>query len=243
MKRAFVLTAFNRPDYLERSLQALRKVRGLHHWTVVIAIEPSPVSAEINEIVSRFFDDMPGIVGEVVHNPQVYGVLHHPWVWFERLFGKGYDYVVRSEDDLVLTEDALEYHRWASEEYLLDAEIGMVTSTRFGYSGNHSTVTREEGLPTPLLIGTWRDRWQIVIGPTWDHDYSTNNGVPGVEAGWDWNLNTRVFPAMNLKTIVPTQAKVEHIGIHGAHSTPEVFRAQPVLATAVPEQMYVEIAR
>jgi hypothetical protein len=240
MNRAFVLTAYNRPDYLKPVIESLTKVRGWEDWHVVFRIEPSPVLPQILELVSTFIGSIRTSTSfEVIVNPERYGVLRHPWVAFDTLFNEeNFDYVLRSEDDLIHGQDILEYHKWASVEYKSDSEIGIVGGFADDYR-DHSAVRRVLGLGTPLLIGTWKNRWNEVFRENWDFDYSTGTQeMPS--SGWDVHLNHRVMPPRGLHAILPLHTKCEHIGVYGAHSNPSVFFAQPPFDPTIRKQHYRE---
>ena len=51
----------------------------------------------------------------------------------------------------------------------------------------------------------------------------------------------RVMPARQLSTIIPLHTKCYHVGVVGAHSTPEIYFKAPDFDAAVPEQRYKEI--
>lgn len=242
MKKALFLTAYNRPDYLKDALDSWVDVRGTEGWYFVAMIEPSPVQAVVLRLFEEFLRTVPWAGCEIGINPTRYGVLHHPWVGFQRLFNDlEYDYVVRAEDDLMVSQDILEYQSWAAETYQGDPDIGIVTS--FAADNRSSAeVHRQLGLGSPLVIGTWKDRWVDVIGPTWDHDYSTYTGSPMVESGWDWNLNVRVMPSMGLHAIIPNKPKAFHAGIYGEHSTPAIYYVQEPFDPCVPTQKYREVS-
>lgn len=240
MKRAFVLTAYNRPGYMKPVVESLIQVRGWEDWHVLISIEPSESSQEVLSLAAEFVASIRNKTSfEVVVNPTRFGVLTHPWKVFDRLFNEqGFDYVLRSEDDLVHGQDILEYHKWASTAYEHDEAIGIVGGFADDYR-DHSRVRRVLGLGTPLLIGTWKDRWNGVFRDNWDHDYST--GTPEMPAsGWDVHLNHRVMPARGLHAILPLHTKCEHIGVYGAHSNPEIFFKQPPFDPVIPPQSYRE---
>lgn len=238
MKRAIFLTAYDRLEYLAPTLESWRNVRGVGDWAFFATVEPSAKQEEVLRMLREFGADLPDFY--ITLNPTRFGVLHHPWVYFENLFRQGgYDYVVRAEDDITVTTDILEYHEWASHEYQLEPSIGWITSFADDYH-DHAEVRRMLGFGSPLIIGTWRAEWTGVFGPSWDHDYSTNNGTPGVHAGWDWNLN-RVMPPLGLHSIVPLHTKAFHLGVFGAHSTPDVYFKAPDLETQVPPQSYREV--
>lgn len=216
MNRALFLTAFNRPHYLSQALESWRKVRGLDEWAIYAQIEPSAYEADQVQAIHRAFSGHPSV--KVVVNPTVYGVLHNPWVGFEHLFGSGYDFVVRTEDDLVVSADILEYFDWASDRFQNNPRVATATAFSL-HDGEPDEAILSKDF-SPLVWGTWEDRWDGLIGPTWDHDYSTYNDQPGNQSGWDWNLDTRVFPEHNLLTLTPLASRVHNIGVLGTHSTP-----------------------
>lgn len=211
MKRALLLTAYNRPHYLEEVLQSWRSVRGFHDWPLHVFLEPS---SETLKIVGML-EDLEHPQLQIHYNPEVYGVLHNPWVGFEYLF-EIYDFVVRIEDDLVVSDDILEFFSDQSELWKDDPSVWAV----IGYTtelGLENTFRRAP-IFDPWVWGTWRDTWVEKIGPTWDHDYSTYNGFPGNQSGWDWNLNTRLYPEHGALSILPTASRVKDIGEYGVHA-------------------------
>lgn len=238
MEKAFFLTVYNRPEYLGPVLDSLVGVRGWEDWHLCISIEPSDRLQEVQDLVATFLPKVHPRSVEVIVNPERYGVLHHPWVRWQELFERGFDYVLRSEDDLIHGQDVLEYHSWAAATFQHDPAVGIVTAFAAD-NRSHAECHRRIGLGSPLLIGTWFDRWRDVIGPTWDHDYSTGDTNT---RGWDHNIHLRVFPERGLHAILPNHTKVEHIGVFGEHSTPEVFYVQPPFDVNIPQQTYREVA-
>lgn len=222
MKRALFLTAYNRPQYLAQTLESWSHVRGLEDWDIYVQIEPNVFADEQKDMIEHTFRDHPNV--EVLINPQVYGVLHNPWVGFERLFMlKNYAFVLRAEDDLVVSSDILEYFTHASEEFMNNPEVAAVV----GYTeelGDDDSEYRLVQKFDPWLWGTWFDRWEGLLGPTWDHDYSTYNGQPGNQAGWDWNIDTRLYPQHDLRSVIPTRSRVHNIGVSGTHAVPSDYR-------------------
>lgn len=212
---ALFFTAYDRSNYLSEALASWRQVRGFYDWPVVAMIEPSYSQQKMVEL----FEELEHPNLKIIVNPKRYGVLHHPWVGFQTLFDR-YNFVVRAEDDLIVSTDILEYFEWANQEYRNQEYISCVNAFTFG-SGDSSQI-EERTLFNPLIWGTWRDRWTGFMRSTWDHDYSTNNGTPGVQAGWDWNLN-RIIPERNMKVVSPLASRVQNIGVIGTHSLPENF--------------------
>lgn len=218
MNNLVFLTAYDRLTYLQQVLYTWDQARGQENWDFVAMIEPSSVTQQVVEEFEEFKDRTNFRNFTIAINPQVYGVLHHPWVGFERFFGLGqYDFVVRAEDDLVVSDDILEYFDWTSNEYKNDPQVATIHAFTHDDGPLNSVVKSTQF--SPWVWGTWKDRWQSLLGPTWDHDYSTYNLYPGNQSGWDWNLNSRVFPQNNLRSVAPLRSRSDNIGVNGIHGT------------------------
>jgi hypothetical protein len=218
LRKAVFLTAANRPEYFRKTLASWENVRYQDDWMFIIRLEPTERLDEMLEIAEGF-KSFPHILHV---NESVIGAPRHPWVAFEESFHDMYrDYTVSVEDDLPVSDDFLEYHRWAAQTYYLDPEIATVSSfSKIG--SNPSAVNRRDGFVS-WGFGTWWDRWEDYISPTWDGNYSTFETVPGDRSGWDWNLNLRVLPSMQKKTIFPEVSRIQNIGTYGVHGTAENF--------------------
>lgn len=223
MKKALVITAFDRLRLLQDTLESWYRVRGLEDWHVVAWIDPSNVSRHTAEEFQEFFFHR-NLKNTRVHvNPVHMGVLKSPYYALNGLFDEGYDFVVRAEDDLTVSADVLEYFDWASQYFKNNPNIGNVGAWS-DRMGPENWVTTDEF--SPLVWGTWSDRWYGLLGPEWDMDYSTNNGTPGVEAGWDWNIN-RIYKREDLSAVHPLASRVQNHGVIGTHSTPDNFISSP----------------
>lgn len=225
MSTALCITAYNRPDYLRKTLASWSKVCGIENATVYISIDPSEYEVE-REVVAVAKEFLRRNGGHYAINPVRHGVLHHPWVVFDKLFSSGFDFVIRAEDDLLVSDDTLAYFDWAEPVFRNDADVATIHAYSYDYSTDSSLVHKVPKF-NPLVWGTWRDRWYGFMRDTWDHDYSTFNGQPGNQAGWDWHLNTRLYPARGLHGVYPLMSRVDNIGVHGTHSTPENFHTAP----------------
>jgi len=241
MRKALFLTAYNRVPYLQQTLASWEHVRGQEEWDFVASIEPSPIQQQIYEELEEFVAKSKFGTADIRINQNVEGVLHHPWMCFQGLFDFGrYDFVARAEDDLVVADDILEFFSWAAESYKGDPQVATVHA----YSqrkGPINAVYKSEAF-SPWLWGTWRNRWLDLIGPTWDHDYSTYNDFPGNQSGWDWNLNTRIFPEMDLRSIVPVCSRADNIGVWGVHGTESNFEQSGNFQFHYPPVQFTETA-
>ena len=223
MKRAIFLTAYNRLNYLQETLDSWSRVRGLKDWHFVASIEPSSFQDQVVEEFTEFARKVGLDSIEIRINPERYGVLSHPWQGFQDLLDRrNFDFAVRAEDDLVVSDDILEYFTWASETYRNDPRVATVNAFSLVDSTDTHAVVHDDGF-SAWLWGTWADRWNTYLVSTWDHDYSTFNGSPGNQSGWDWNLDTRVFPTFDVHSVRPEVSRVDNIGVYGVHGTEENF--------------------
>jgi hypothetical protein len=240
MRRALLLTAYNRPEYLREVLNSWSKVREIESWPMHILIDPSPHTDAIIQVIRSA--RLPVARLGVTVNPTRFGVLRNPYVGFDRLFNERlYDFVFRAEDDIVVSTDTLEYVTWASNRYQYDDHVAIVQAASAEPKTADPRRIVVDGSFSPWDFGTWRRWWNSVIKPTWDLDYSTNSGTPGHHAGWDWNLTERVLPARGLHVCRPAASRSDSIGIIGTHSTPSIHQKMP---SFVPERpsFYEEFA-
>jgi hypothetical protein len=216
MKKAILLTAYDRPHYLAPVLDSWMEVRGFDDWPLHVFLEPGHRADEMAALCEQ--TKHPELT--IHRNASILGVLENPYQGFDHLFNElDYDFVLRIEDDLLVSEDVLEFFSWVAETYIDDE--GILTAIGFTQEDGEPDRVRRTPSFSPWVWGTWRDRWNDVIGPTWDHDYSTFNGSPGNQAGWDWNLNTRIIPSLGYESIYPLASRVQNIGEYGVHGTPE----------------------
>jgi hypothetical protein len=211
-----VFTAYNRPQYLRESVSSWNAARNLRNWDATFYIEPSDVQNEMSDVALNLNTSV-----TVVVNSEKLGVLVNPWNAVDSAFTSGADFVVLAEDDVIVSQDVLEYFEWASEEYATGKGVLCVNAySRIG-EGNANQVVKDTAF-SPLVWGIWRNRWFEYLRETWDKDYSTGNS-DGSEAGWDWNIN-RIISDNNLTVIKPVLSRSDHIGqFDGTHMTPDLF--------------------
>lgn len=218
IRKGVFLTAANRPDYFRETMESWKSVRWNEDWTFILRIDPTEKLKEMVEIAESF-DAFPI---QLQVNENRLGAPVHPWVAFEECFaGRFLDYTVSVEDDLLVSDDFIEYHEWAAEHYYLDSEIATISS--YSREGEDSSAVHRVTGFSSWGFGTWWDRWEDYIRDTWDKNYSTFEGYPMNKAGWDWNLNLRVLPSRNKKTIFPEVSRIQNIGVHGVHGTSDNF--------------------
>jgi hypothetical protein len=198
------MTAYRRPHYLERALRAWGACRGPIDMTVYI--DPSDRTSDVRGVCEAF--DVDHVV-----RPERLGVLNAPF--------QASTFVLLAEEDVIVSDDVIEYATALARRHADDSDVLAVLAHTWRESGEPERYFPSQQFH-PLIWGTWRDRWQDIIAPTWDHDYSTGPGG-GVEAGWDWNFG-RVCRERGMWFLEPEQSRAQHIGQHeGAHCTADYF--------------------
>lgn len=246
MKLAVTFTVYDRPKYFEQVLDSWAAVRGREDVYFYFSCEPYfPEGRDAGNPCSLMAEEWlkdNKQIGRVFHNSTKMGVLHNPYVALQRAFVPMIDYAVLAEDDLLVSDDILEYHKWASETYKDDKALAMVCSFSPFNSGEAliQAIIEHPAFASVWIWGTWGDRWREFIEPTWDHDYSTGNEAgPG---GWDWHLNKRVLPSLGKKSLQPMVSRVQSIGVAGTHQWEGIpIEASPVFQLHREPAKFVEL--
>ncbi len=215
MQLALAFTAYKRIEYMRTVLSSWDNSTGINAIPIVIHVEP--VYKAMHQLCSNWR-------GNTIINPRRYGALENPWHALESGFEQG-EFVILAEDDSIVSNDILLYMQWAATEYRQDHSVLAVCAfQRYMLDGPSDAVMRSNEF-SPTIWGTWHDRWVGSGGlrDTWDFDYSS--GIkPGMQAGWDWNINLRVRKGR--KFIVPIYSRAQHIGeLDGTHMLAEDFKA------------------
>lgn len=220
IKDTIVFTVCQRPWYLREALASWGEARGVHDWRLIFMVEDTPMAKDAAKVIEDFHHPDK----QVVFNPGRFGVLINPWEGMEKSFRTGAMFSVLAEEDLIVSDDVLEYMTWARAEFENDpAVLGAMCQLQ----GTFETTDPEQVMLVqdfnPWIWGTWRDRWFDVLRDTWDKDYSTGN-PDGSQAGWDWNIAKRVLPRFDMQFAVTGAARSQNIGKHmGEHANPDDF--------------------
>ena len=234
MRRALLLTVYDRVDLLQEVVDSWLAVPELTDWHLRVAVEPSERQEEVLALTRA----LPA--AEVVLNERRLGVAENPYRHLSALVDEGFEFVARTEDDLLVADDVLRLLDHCAEAYRDDPAVAVACAFSRAPAGADPALLRRTDAFIPWLWGTWAHRWRELVGPTWDRDYSTWNDSPGFESGWDWNLNTRVLPTHRLTTIAPLASRVQNIGVEGQHGTADDHETAASFRAHVPPVRYIE---
>jgi hypothetical protein len=215
---AVVMTAWRRPYYLQETLASWAAADGIGDVPFTVALDPSDRQHKMLTVIRDA-----GFAAEV--NPVRLGVLVNPAEAISRAFRKdpGTGFVVCAEEDVIVSRDILAYFTWAAAEFAADRRV-LAVCAHSNHEGTDPAAVDLRQEFSALVWGTWRDRWDTVLEPTWDRDYSSGD-TECPSSGWDWNLIARIIPRGRFLTVVPDQTRSQHIGEHeGIHCSAAQYR-------------------
>lgn len=214
-----MLTAWRRPGYLRKALASWDAVRHVHDIRAFdVCIDPSDRETEIIGVCDEFSH----LVKVKRNAPHKHGVLGNPRESMSYGFGQyGVKFCLIADDDMLVSDDVLEYFQWAASEFEDDKSVAAVCAHTPEPAPADADEAAIELLPRYRcwVWGVWKDRWEDVLLPTWDGTYSS-----GEPAGYDWNLDLRVIPGRGLTCVFPKASRSQNIGkFEGVHASPGEF--------------------
>lgn len=193
-----------REKYLRQVLDSWSQVRGIQEARLLFRLEPRPPHspfpvAEFRDYIIRNF---PGGSYLIRRNEERLGCFRNTKAAMDEAFSQGAQFAILAEEDLVVSTDTLEYFAWA-QQYRADPITQAICSHVFVSSAQPHQAVRTSWF-SPLVWGTWPERWSEFIRPGW-------GGVPGNPEAWDANLRSRILD--NRKAcIFPALSRSQHIG-------------------------------
>ncbi len=197
-----------RQKYLRQALGSWTKVRGVDDAHMIFCVEPSRGSFPVQEFqgwVRRTFRH-----ADVFANEKLLGCLKNTKQAFGLAFAGGAPFAVMAEEDIEVATDTLEYFRWARDAYRDDGKVIMVCGHAKASSSNDLAGVTRAGWFSPLVCGTWPDRWESFVEPTWKGHMATKWDSADSQA-WDTNLRWEIR-SRDLFSIFPVRSRALHIG-------------------------------
>ena len=199
-----------RREYLERTLKSWSRARGIEKAAVVFSLEHymsfrkgETQAAELEKQFEGFEHAMAHLfpAARVVRGSSHVGCLRNTRRALELGFQHA-DFVVLAEEDIEVSDDVLEYFTWASVKYAGDPDVMAVCGHSVRSDGSADQALRVPWF-TPLVWGTWRSRWEGLIGPAWGPQ-------PGYPQGWDYTM--RKLVSNGVHCVYPAVSRAQHFG-------------------------------
>jgi hypothetical protein len=205
------LTAYNRVDYLRETVDRLyAAVDAIDEPVFIVArVEPSDVQDVITSIIGggrgtyvTVNDEKLGLQANTL------AVLDDAWRVAD-LFRE--DFVLHLEDDLLISEDALQLAAWMRETYR-----GHKTADFVGLTNVHNEPTPEDYGEVVLtdwfechVWGTWDYVWKNKLRPRWPHEWYDH-----------WAARVNEGDIMR-NQVIPSLSRSYSIGVYGEHCNPD----------------------
>lgn len=229
--KTMTLTVANRPEYLERMLQSLRRCQGVEDYVLYVGAEP------MNTLCVQLVQNIDWMAVHLRVHGKKLGIRHNPYETINRAFREGSEFNLYLEDDIVLSPDAVQLANWYTnlpdfEDYLAlcllryDSDPTRPTDILYG--------TREGGTRFSALgLGMSRKSWIELFAPHWFNDARSKELLGETNVGWDYTVTTTLRTQPELQFLVPALSRSNHIGRDGGvHCLPkwhdEMFADLPI---------------
>lgn len=193
------VSAYNRPEYLHRTLDALSRCDGIEDCRVAVMFDPCETTHKQGDMARGYGFTPFTFSSHAGCNTAIQAAIQYG---FDHM---GSEFHVHFEDDTVPTRDCLRWLTWAGERYRHDPAVMSVSA----YQRHSNGQVNECGLRrwfTPWGWGVWRDRWD------------------GISAGWtrsrevSWDIVVNHVLRAGRYEAFPTVSRVQNIGAeNGVH--------------------------
>jgi hypothetical protein len=230
---ALMSTCWRRPYYFERTLASWAAADGINEIRrFVIALGATDRVTQQMALIQRMRPRFACPVDVEFQSERALKSLSASRAIAEAITGifddPEVDFVIAGEEDIVVSSDVLAYMGWAREKFAGDESVlAVVAHNQLGQGWDglqegavpqdadaEQDVVRLVPYFSPWVWGTWRDRWETVLEPTWDYDLTS--GSRGWDNGYDWQIQDRVLPQRNMVCVVPDASRSQNIGEHEA---------------------------
>ena len=120
------MKACNRADYFQKSLRSIAECEGVKAWSIIIGLEPTAVAKDHIEIAQALKDSHDLNITIYKHEER-HGCAGNARFCLEKGFEKS-DFVLHTEDDIILSKGTLKYFENLMPTYENDSEMFAVCS-------------------------------------------------------------------------------------------------------------------
>jgi hypothetical protein len=232
---AVTLTAYRRPMYLAQTLEGWSKVKGVNYLRqFAVALRPSDRARENLEVIklAQTWFRIP-ITLRMQSSLAMFGGPHSAIAWMvsQAFADPQVDFVVASEEDVLPSDDALLFMRWAARFQKRSDVLAVCAHSQSGQGWDAHEPADDADADQAIVRllpyynawcwGTWRETWNNLLLPDWD--WTCTSGGP-TTSGYDWNIQQRILPKHGGLCVVPDASRSQNIGEHeGLYTTPWSF--------------------
>lgn len=211
MKINIAISAYNRPEYSRRSLAAIIGAKGFspEKYSIYCSID-CDANGEINPEVYNVYASYKGPL-TLEKAPIKLGCNYNVKAALELAWEDNPDFVLMIEDDIIISDDGLEYIEWAAERYKQDTSVrtiglwGHNNQPSLPLSSNDYGKAMRQNYFTCWGWGTWKDRWEEMLAK-W------TTGDDSHDTSWDVIVSSHLGERME---ILPAISRAYNCGEHG----------------------------
>ena len=209
MKINIAISAYNRPEYSRRSIAAIFGAKGFSHEKhQIFCAMDCHADGSFNQEVFNIYEFF-GIIPDVAEQKR--GCNYNVKRALELAWEDNPDFVLMIEDDIIISDDALQYIEWAADKYKNDHSVHTIGL--WGHDKGPSLPISEKDYGKAMRKnyfscwgwGTWRDRWEEILA-TW------TTGGDHRETSWDVIISNHLG---EMDEILPAISRAYNCGEDG----------------------------
>jgi hypothetical protein len=196
--KVLALTAWKRPDYVRRTLDALSRCPEIGDYLLIPHVEPG--CDETRHLISSidFAECRPTWnTARLGSDPNIRAAVRHGLALS--------DYVVYMDEDALFARDALAFYEWAGDRYRDDPGVASVTAYNRNREAAPEPATHYAVSTRPwfhcFCFALWRDRLPMVDGPPRDGS-----------SPWGSHALREFVTERGMSEVYPVLGRVDHIG-------------------------------
>jgi len=209
MKINIAISAYNRPEYSQRSIAAIFGAKGFNpqKYRIFCAMDCHK-DGSFNRDVYNIYEFF-GIIPDVAEQKR--GCNYNVKRALELAWEDNPDFVLMIEDDIIISDDSLQYIEWAADKYKNDHSVHTIGL--WGHDKGPSLPVSEKDYGKVMRQtyftcwgwGTWKDRWKEMLA-TW------TTGDDSHETSWDVIVSSHLGEMVE---ILPAISRAYNCGEHG----------------------------
>ena len=214
MNKTISYAVYNRPDYLELSLDHLIK-NDLRDWEILFSIDPSTETDRIVKIIEKKLEKFDNYLINI--NEKRLGVRLNTYISLYYVFKCRSDINIYLEDDIIVSPDITRIADWYST---IEKKDIICLNLLYGSCGgqNHKSDTNENIFYKTKEFNSLgyiltSEQWETYFKDYWfDYSHGAVDKNGNLIGGWDWAILFHHIKNKGLYTLQPDCARSNHIG-------------------------------
>ena len=157
MNMGLLSIGFMRPEMHTLSLQSLKECRGYKDLYVRVVLDKAPFNVVGRENLEKILPN-----ADFREREQPLGMNGNVLISIQEMFNDGYDSVIVLEEDIVVSKDFLEFHRYCHEEFDWE-DLNVMCCTGYTRSNGSSDKIHLYSWYIPDGVSWKKSTWNMVV--------------------------------------------------------------------------------